>query len=78
MESGMQDQHDCREPEARWVNQFRTGFRAHVIELVFYQNISTAEERILTRIITSPDDAKDLLANLQDTIDRYEEKYGPI
>ena len=74
----MKDQHDCREPEARWANQFKTGFRPHVIELVFYQNTSDSEERILSRIITSPDDAKELLMILQGTIDRYEEKFGPL
>lgn len=74
----MHNQHGCREPEARWANQFKTGFRPHVIELVFYQNTNDSEERILTRIITSPDDAKDFLLNLQKTINRYEEKYGVI
>ena len=78
MESSMRDPNNCREPEARWANQFKTGFREHVVEMVFYQKTDTAEERILTRIITSPDDAKELLMTLQVTIEGYEEKYGPI
>jgi len=74
----MRDQHNRREPEAKWSNQFKTGFREHVIEMVFYQNTSNSEERMIARIITSPDDAKEFLANLQETIDRYEEQYGSI
>ncbi|WP_419661806.1 DUF3467 domain-containing protein [Desulfosarcina variabilis] len=74
----MRDQHNCREPEARWANQFKTGFREHVIELVFYQKTNTAEQRILTRIIASPDDAKELLLNLSGTIEKYEAKFGPL
>jgi hypothetical protein len=67
------------EPEARWANQFNTGFRPHIIELVFYQNNGkNRKQRIVTRIITSPDDAKELLSNLRETIDKYEEMYGPI
>ena len=67
------------EPEARWANQFNTGFRPHIIELVFYQNSGkNRKQRIVTRIITSPDDAKELLGNLSETIDKYEEMYGPI
>jgi hypothetical protein len=78
MKPNMKDQHDCGEPEARWANQFKTGFRPHVIELVFYQNTSNSEERIITRIITSPDDAKDFLLNLQRTIEKYEKKFGSL
>lgn len=70
---------DREEPEARWANRFKTGCRPHVIELVFYQIVGNNEkQRILTRIITSPDDAKDFLRNLKETIDKYEEMYGPI
>ena len=79
MDNRMGDSRDCDEPEARWANQFNTGFRQHVIELVFYQNTGRDnKDRVLTRIVTSPDDAKDFLANLQETIDKYEEIYGPI
>jgi hypothetical protein len=69
---------DGIEPEARWANQFKTGFRAHVIEFVFYQITGNSKERILTRIITSPDDAKDFMGNLKKTIDAYENEYGII
>ena len=73
------DPKDGEEPEARWANQFNTGFRPCVIELVFYQTSGKDnKERVLTRIVTSPDDAKDFLVNLRGTIDKYEEKYGPI
>ncbi len=78
METERHDQHRCQEPEARWANQFRTGFREHVIELVFFQNTSDSEKRIIARIITSPDDAKEFVVNLQETIDRYEKEYGII
>ena len=67
------------EPEARWANQFNTGYRSCVIELVFYQNSGKdKKERVLTRIISSPEDAKDFLENLKETIDKYEKEYGPI
>ena len=67
------------EPEARWANQLNTGYRTCVIELVFNQSSGKdKKERVLTRIITSPDDAKDFLENLKGTIDKYEEIYGPI
>jgi hypothetical protein len=78
MDPWMSDSIDCSEPEARWANQFKTGFRQHVIELVFFQHTSSSEARMISRIITSPDDAKELLTTLQGTIDRYEEKYGSI
>ena len=74
----MYDSTDRIEPEARWANQFNTGFRPHVIELVFYQNAGNKKERIITRIVTSPDDAKEFLVNLQRTIDKYEEEFGVI
>ena len=75
----MCDSRDCDEPEARWANQFNTGYRPCVIELVFYQNTGKDnQDRVLTRIVTSPDDAKDFLVNLQETINKYEEIYGPI
>lgn len=78
------DKYECDsrvndEPEARWANQFNTGYRQCVIELVFYQSSGKdKKERVLTRIVTSPEDAKDFLENLQRTIDKYEEKYGSI
>lgn len=74
----MKESIDSIEPEARWANQFNTGFRPHVIEFVFFQKAGNNKERILTRIITSPDDAKEFLKNLMETIDKYEEKFGPI
>ncbi len=66
-------------PEARWANKFNSGFRLCVIELAFYQSTGQSEtERVVTRIVTSPEDAKDFLLNLQGTIAEYEEKFGPI
>ena len=70
---------DLDEPEARWANRFKTGYRPCVIELVFFQKAGKNDrERILTRIIASPDDAKDFMVTLQGTIEKYEEKYGTI
>ncbi len=67
------------EPEARWANQFNTGYRPHVIELVFYQNSGKdSKVRIVSRIITSPDDAKGFLENLEATLSKYEAEFGPI
>jgi hypothetical protein len=78
MEFGMEDKNGCPEPEARWANQFNTGFRPHVIELVFYQNSGSSKARVLTRIITSPDDAKELMINLSKTIEKYEATFGQL
>lgn len=78
MDPFMSDSNDSIEPEARWANQFNTGFRPHVIELLFYQNTIENNERIVTRIITSPDNAKDFLVNLKETIEKYEAEYGII
>ena len=69
---------DGIEPEARWANQFNTGFRPHVIELVFYQTTGNDRKRILMKIVTSPDDARELLLNLSKTLEKYESMFGPI
>lgn len=75
----MCDSSNGREPEARWANQFNSGYRPCVIELVFYQNSDREDDkRILSHIITSPDDAKAILRNLAETIEKYEEKFGTI
>lgn len=50
-----------------------------MIELVFFQSSGREEnERVLSRIITSPEDAKAILLNLAGTIEKYEEKFGAI
>lgn len=60
------DSSDRDKPEARWADQFNTGYGPHVSELVFYQGTDDgAKDRISTRIITIPDDAKNLFRNLK-------------
>ena len=73
------DSRDSDEPEARWANQFKTGFRKCAIELVFYQCSDTdKKERVLSRIITLPEDAKEFSENLKTTLKEYEEKHESI
>ena len=64
------------EPEARWANQFKTGYKNRAIELVFYQSYDGGKKsRILSRIITLPEDAKEFLKILKTTIKKYEEQH---
>jgi len=75
----MSEPKKCDEIEARWANQFLTGYRPHVVELIFYQNAGEDDSsRVVSRIVTTPDDAKTFLTNLAGTIREYEELVGPI
>ena len=75
----MHDSINGREPEAKWANQFNSGYRPCVIELVFYQQSDREDDkRVLSRIITSPGDAKAMLLTLSETIEKYEENFGAI
>lgn len=70
------DSQDSDEPEARWANQFKTGFRKCAIELVFYQCSDTDKnERVLSKIITLPEDAKEFSENLKTTLKEYEKEH---
>ena len=67
------------EPEGRYANQFRIGYRSCVFVLEFDQSFNNDEkERVHTRIITSPEDVIAFLELLQNTIEQYEKDHGPI
>ena len=69
------DPRDSDEPEARWANQFKTGYRKCAIELVFYQRSDKDKNWVLSRIITLPEDAKEFSKNLNTTIKKYEKEH---
>jgi hypothetical protein len=67
------------EPEGRYADQFKIGYKECVFVLEFYQSFYNDEqERIHSRIITSPEDLKSFLELLQDSIEKYEKNHGPI
>ena len=67
------------EPEGRYADRFKIGYRSCVFVLDFDQSFyEDGKERVHTRIITSPEDLKDFLKLLQESIEQYEEKHGPI
>lgn len=65
--------------EARYANYFKTGHNAFEFVVDFGQHYSDdGDVEIHTRIITTPMHAKSLLRVLQESIDQYEETFGPI
>ena len=71
-----------REPdklEGRYANYFKIGHNAFEFLLDFGQAYAeTNEERLHTRIITSPNYAKALMETLRKSIDQYERTFGTI
>ena len=65
--------------EGRYANYFKVGHNAFELLLDFGQFFPEGEpEQLHTRIITTPSYAKVLLDVLRDSIERYEQSYGPI
>ena len=65
--------------EGKYANYFQIGHNAFEFLLDFGQLYSDGrEEHIHTRIITSPSYARELLKVLGESIEQYEETYGPI
>ena len=65
--------------EGRYANYFKVGYNAFEFLFDFGQYYSGNEEaELYTRIITSPCYAKELLATLQESIERYEKVFGDI
>ncbi len=65
--------------EGRYANSFQVGHNAFEFLLDFGQVSSESEQvQFHTRIITGPVYAKALLATLQESIERYEQHFGPI
>jgi hypothetical protein len=67
------------EPEGRYADRFKIGYRSCVFVLDFDQSFYENEkERVHTRIITSPEDLKDFLKLIQESIEQYEKNHGSI
>ena len=65
--------------EGRYANYFKVGHNAFEFVLDFGQYYPEIEEaELYTRIITSPQYAKELLSTLQESIERHENSYGRI
>jgi Protein of unknown function (DUF3467) len=67
------------EAEARYANYFNVGHNAFEVVLVFGQFYEgNLQPQLHTRLVTSPAYAKTLLDLLHDSLQRYEETFGPI
>ena len=67
------------EPEGRYADQFKIGYRECVFILDFLQSFyDDRKERVHTRIITSPEDLKNFLKLIKESIDQYEKTHDPI
>jgi hypothetical protein len=67
------------EPEGRYADQFKIGYRSCVFVLDFDQSFyEDGKEQVHTRIITSPENLKDFVNLLQESIEQYEKNHGPI
>jgi hypothetical protein len=60
------------EPEGRYANYFEVGFNSYEFVLDFGQQYPPGAERIHTRIVTSPQ----LARNLRELLDRSLQDYG--
>ncbi len=66
-------------PEGRYANYFQVGHNAFEFLLGFGQFYPETEKAQLhTRIITSPIYAKALLEIIRESLDQYEQIFGPI
>jgi len=65
--------------EGKYANYFQIGYNTFEFLLDFGQLYADGrQERIHTRIITSPAYAKELLQVLWASIEQYEQKFGPL
>ena len=65
--------------EGRYANYFKAGHNAFEVVLEFAQFYEgDVKARVHTRIVTSPAYAKTFLEVLRDSLERYENAYGPI
>lgn len=79
MEDDAGGPHDLEPLEGRYANAFQVGHNAFEFVLDFGQaNLPDTASRYHTRIITGPVSAKVLFAVLRESIERYEEAFGPI
>ncbi|KKO19567.1 MAG: hypothetical protein B6D35_05560 [Candidatus Brocadia sp. UTAMX2] len=65
--------------EGRYANTFKVGQNAFEIVIDFGQSYTEGENECFhTRIVSSPFYANILLKTLQESIERYEQAFGPI
>ena len=65
--------------EGRYANYFKVGHNAFELLLDFGQFYPEGErEQLHTRIVTTPSHAKALMEVLRESIERYEQTFGPI
>lgn len=65
--------------EGKYANYFQIGHNAFEFVVDFGQMYSDGEqEQIHTRIVTGPSYAKEFLELLEQSIEQYEEHFGPI
>lgn len=65
--------------EGRYANHFKIGHNAYEFVIDFGQYYSeTGKARLCARIITNPCYVKSLFETLRESIERYEENFGPI
>ena len=65
--------------EGKYANYFQVGYNAFEFLLDFGQLYSDGkQERYHTRIVTSPSYARELLKVLGESIEQYEQTFGPI
>ena len=70
---------DTGQLEARYANYFKVGHNAVEFLLDFGQfHSDSGKAQLHTRIITSPIYAKALLEIIRESLDRYEQTFGPI
>lgn len=79
MDSEPLDRRNNEGPAARYANYFEIGHNAAEFILDFGQAYSSVgEDKIHTRLITSPAFAKEFLRLLEKAVERYERVYGQI
>ena len=79
MEHECEDSQDTGALEGRYANYFKVGHNAVEFLLDFGQLYSESEKaQRHTRIVTSPIYAKALLEIIRESLDRYEQTFGPI
>lgn len=67
------------EPEGRYADQFKIGYRECVFILDFLQSFyDDRKERVHTRIITSPEDLKNFMKLIQKSIEQYDQHHHSI
>jgi hypothetical protein len=68
-----------KDTEGRYANYFKAGHNAFEVILEFAQFYEgDAQPIVHTRIVTSPAYAKTFLEVLRDSLEKYENVYGPI